>query len=61
MTTKKLTKLATYHGWTKKRNGRKHMVWENAAASKQITIPYQVKSTVYPTIARQLEKGALTH
>jgi predicted RNA binding protein YcfA (HicA-like mRNA interferase family) len=58
MTTKKLTKLATIHGWTKKRNGSKHMIWEHVSSNQQITIPYQVKSTVYPRIAKQLERCA---
>lgn len=56
MSTKKLVKLATSEGWVKKRNGSKHMVWEHVAAQKQITIPYQVKGTVYPNIAKQLTK-----
>lgn len=54
MTTKKLEKLAKQHGWTKQRNGSKHMIYLHEAHDKRITIPYSVRETVGMHIAKQL-------
>jgi predicted RNA binding protein YcfA (HicA-like mRNA interferase family) len=54
MTSKQLHKLAKVHGWTLQRNGAKHYIYRHEDAGKQITIPYQVKSFVGHSIAKQL-------
>ena len=52
MTSKQLTKLAKSHGWTMRRNGRKHMVWEREGQT--VALPYQVRSCTAPLYARKL-------
>jgi predicted RNA binding protein YcfA (HicA-like mRNA interferase family) len=54
MTSKQLHKLAKINGWVLHRNGSKHYIYRHEDAGKQITIPYQVKSFVGHSIAKQL-------
>ena len=55
MTTRQLLKLAKLHGWELLRHGGNHYVYRRN--SKQITIPYAVKSFVGVNIANKLKKA----
>ena len=55
MTTRQLLKLAKLHGWELLRHGGNHYVYSRN--SKQITIPYAVKSFVGVNIANKLRRA----